>query len=214
MSKINRVIYLFLVVMTLNTTIYSAEFKKDTGKLEINKMFPNTRKVDYLERQLKSDRKAYVKGENTPFTGVFYLIVGDYLEYIETYKNGVLSGDKIWYDPNGNIMMIETYKDGRLHGEQVTYYPNNQKRSVVSYSNGRRLKAEWWSKSGAQLFKEVYNDGTGKWKHFYDNGSLHEEGEFLNNRRHGKWRTYSPKGEIERTVIYRNGVVESRRWME
>lgn len=213
MLKKMKLISLFIVFLFTNLTLMGENFKKTSEDVNVEKVLGKMKRVSYLDKQLKMDTKAYVKGQSQPFTGVFYLMVGNYLEYTESYDKGILSGDKIWYDPNGNIMMIETYVNGRLHGEQVTYYPNTKPRSIVSYSRGRIQKGEWYSKNGDVLFKETYTDGTGKWKHFYDDGSIHEIGEYLNGSRHGTWKTYNVRGELERTVNYQNGRMVSRSWL-
>lgn len=213
MLKKIKLIWFFIVFLVASSTLIGEEFKKSSDDVDLERVLGKMNKVNFLDKQLRMDKKAYVKGESQPFTGTFYLMVGDYLEYTETYENGLLSGDKIWYDPNGNIMMIETYVNDKLQGEQVTYYPNTNLRSVVTYSQGKIKKVEWYSKKGQTIFKEIYENGTGKWKHFYDDGSIHEEGEYLNGSKHGVWRTFNERGELERTTTYRNGSIVGRSWL-
>ena len=45
--------------------------------------------VDIYERKMK-DKIAYKEGSNTPFTGVFGVVIDDKIESYEEYKNGLL----------------------------------------------------------------------------------------------------------------------------
>ena len=47
--------------------------------------------VDIYERKMK-DKIAYKEGSNTPFTGVFGVVIDDKIESYEEYKNGLLDG--------------------------------------------------------------------------------------------------------------------------
>ncbi|MGL4688050.1 MAG: toxin-antitoxin system YwqK family antitoxin [Fusobacteriaceae bacterium] len=193
--------------MTTNKKNTELEKKMDTER--INKKM---KEFDYLDKELRSNKKVYLKGEKTPFTGTFALKLGHYVEYTEVYENGTLQGDKTWYDHKGNIMMIETYVKGRRNGEQITYYPNTKTRSIVDYNNNRITGIEWYSISGEQILKESYVNGTGKWKVFWGNGKVNEEGQYSNYSKNGEWKTYDIKGNLEVTKIYRNGGLVKTTW--
>lgn len=207
---LKRIGILISLLLVLSVNIFSIE---TTSKdVDVARVKSKMKRVNFLDKELKSNRLAYVKGESKPFTGTFYLMLGDYLEYTEMYENGLLQGDKTWYDPNGNIMMIETYFGGKINGEQVTYYPNTVIRSVVTYSKGRIEKVEWNDKKGKSIFKEFFVNGSGAWKHFYDDGTVHEEGQYVNGSKDGVWKKYDEKGVLEKKMIYRMGSMIGVEW--
>ncbi|MBP6323354.1 MAG: toxin-antitoxin system YwqK family antitoxin [Fusobacteriaceae bacterium] len=201
-----------LVCLLLVLSINAFSIETTSKDVDVNRIKNKMKRANYLDKELRKDRLMYIKGDNEPFTGTLFLMLGDYLEYTEVYENGVLQGDKTWYDPNGNIMMIESYTDGRIHGEQVTYYPNTVIRSVITYYKGRITKVEWNNDKGRSIFKEIYENGSGRWRHYYDNGTLHEEGEYLNGLKHGVWRKYNEKGELERKTVYNMGSIIGKTW--
>lgn len=201
-----------LVCLLLVLSISAFSIETTSKDVDVNRIKNKMKRANYLDKELRKDRLMYIKGDNEPFTGTLFLMLGDYLEYTEVYENGVLQGDKTWYDPNGNIMMIESYTDGRIHGEQVTYYPNTVIRSVITYYKGRITKVEWNNDKGRSIFKEIYENGSGRWRHYYDNGTLHEEGEYLNGSKHGVWRKYNEKGELERKTVYNMGSIIGKTW--
>lgn len=201
-----------LVCLLLVLSINAFSIETTSKDVDVNRIKNKMKRANYLDKELRKDRLMYIKGDNEPFTGTLFLMLGDYLEYTEVYEKGVLQGDKTWYDPNGNIMMIESYTDGRIHGEQVTYYPNTVIRSVITYYKGRITKVEWNNDKGRSIFKEIYENGSGRWRHYYDNGTLHEEGEYLNGLKHGVWRKYNEKGELERKTVYNMGSIIGKTW--
>lgn len=201
-----------LVCLLLVLSINAFSIETTSKDVDVNRIKNKMKRANYLDKELRKDRLMYIKGDNEPFTGTLFLMLGDYLEYTEVYEKGVLQGDKTWYDPNGNIMMIESYTDGRIHGEQVTYYPNTVIRSVITYYKGRITKVEWNNDKGRSIFKEIYENGSGRWRHYYDNGTLHEEGEYLNGSKHGVWRKYNEKGELERKTVYNMGSIIGKTW--
>lgn len=172
---------------------------------EILRISNKLREEDYLNRDLRRDKKMYIVGDTTPFTGTLVLRLGDYVEYTEMYENGILQGDKTWYDSKGNIMMIETYVNGKINGEQITYYSNSKVRSIVTYKENKIMVTEWYKPDGKPLYREDFTDGEGEWINFWDNGTIHESGRYLNFSKQGEWKTYSERGDLLETKVYDKG---------
>lgn len=204
MKKIVLTLLLGLLSIT-SLSLDSKELKRLNSKME---------EANYLEKEQRHDRKIYLRGSSNPFTGTLVLKVGDYVEYTEQYENGLLSGDKTWYDVNGNIMMIETYKNGIINGEQITYFPNTKVRSIITYKDRKITEIEWYSKTGKTLFKEKYKNGTGNWKTYWENGVLQEEGYYVNFLKDGRWIKYTKDGKIDEIKIYKNNRLIGRSWSE
>ncbi|MGL4403102.1 MAG: toxin-antitoxin system YwqK family antitoxin [Fusobacteriaceae bacterium] len=210
MKKILSVKLLIILMFSIFANMsFSNTLKKDVN---VERIQAKMREADYLDRDLRKDKKMYIKGDSTPFTGTLVLRLGDYVEYTEPYEKGKLSGDKTWYDSQGNIMMIETHVDGKINGEQITYYPNAKVRSIVYYKNNRITGIEWYNQDGKKIYKDIFKNGNGSWKSFFDKGNVHEEGEYINHARHGVWRMYNEKGQLTETRTYRNGAIVGRSW--
>ncbi|MGL5122956.1 MAG: toxin-antitoxin system YwqK family antitoxin [Fusobacteriaceae bacterium] len=219
MNNIKKIIILIIILIS-SINSYSKESKimekkannELEKKMDIEKINNKMKEFDYLNRELRSDKKVYLKGEKIPFTGTFALKLGHYVEYTEVYENGILQGDKTWYDHQGNIMMIETYVKGRKNGEQITYYKNTKIRSIVDYNDNRIIGLEWYNDKGERIFKESYVKGTGKWKVFWSDGKINEDGQYLNYLKNGDWKTYDIKGNLELIKTYKNGRLVKRNW--
>lgn len=211
MKKILRINLLFVFLLTLSLQILANPLGQ--GDVDLQTINNRMKRANFLDRDLRRDKRTYLKGQSEPFTGTLELKVGDYIEYTEVYQDGLLQGDKTWYDEKGNIMMIETYERGKLNGEQITYYPSAKVRSVVKYRQGVISGVEWHDRDGDLLFKEAYDNGTGRWVNYYDNGQLYEEGQFLGGARNGEWRIYDMKGNLVEKRIYRKGQIASQLWM-
>lgn len=211
MKKILKINLLLVFLLTLSLQVLANPLGQ--GDVDLQTINNRMKRANFLDRDLRRDKRTYLKGQSEPFTGTLELKVGDYVEYTEVYQDGLLQGDKTWYDEKGNIMMIETYDRGKLNGEQITYYPSAKVRSVVKYRQGIISGVEWHDRDGDLLFKEVYDNGTGRWVNYYDNGQLYEEGQFLGGSRNGEWRIYDMKGNLIEKRIYRKGRIASQLWM-
>jgi len=92
-----------------------------------------------LEGKEKGERRnglAYVKGENTPFTGVLIArknksnIIGIYF-----YKNGQLQDVSNDYYENGQLYIWAKNINDKAEGEGYEYYPNGKLREKRFYKN-------------------------------------------------------------------------------
>lgn len=109
---------------------------------------------------------------------------------------GIYRGEKkdsIWsyYGPSERLSMKETYKMNVLHGQKVIYYvpqvagvPTKYKAQVLTYKNG------------------VLD---GKFYNYYNDGTLKEEGNYLNDKKHGVIKKYHPNGKLQFLLRYKNG---------
>ncbi len=216
MKKLKNLILLALVLNGCN--LLANEFNqpfetRDIENIQQQPKRPKPRMGDYIrEKELRHDKLAYMKGEDTPYTGMFSIRKGDEVLYTETYKNGKLEGDMTWYDSTGRIVMIETYKNGKIDGDQLTYYPNGKIRSDITYSMGTIVASEWLDQNGDLLFKADYSKGSGDWKMFWDDGKLREQGKYKNFQKDGLWIEYDEAGLLERTIQYSNGRILEYEW--
>ena len=132
-------------------------------------------------------------------------------KWIYKYENGGLlqSGffnrnaqDSIWksYYTNGQLSSNGNMKEGKPFGNWITYFENGQLFEEIDYSDKISIKNAWdingnqlvvngngiyksFSPTGQVLLTGEVRDGikVGKWKIFYENGKIKEEGEFLND---------------------------------
>ena len=70
--------------------------------------------VDIYERKVK-DKIAYKEGSDTPFTGVFGVVIDDKIESYEEYKNGLLDGETAYFAKGKQIKLLsEMYSNGKF----------------------------------------------------------------------------------------------------
>lgn len=154
----------------------------------------------------------YRQGEDTAFTGVFALFMGDWIQYIETYKNGKLDGESSWYSQDGTQILLEQYQNGKLHGSQLSYYENGNPKAEVIYDKGKITGVICFGKDGNIIHKSLFQNGTGIWKLYWENGNLLESGKYTNFRKDGIWKKYNEDGSLESTLEYQNGKLLKETW--
>ena len=207
---------------SIEETIENKNNKEEIKDLTKNNFFQSKPKVtkeqftgrilDLSQKNTKTDGIVYANDETVPYTGKFALFLGDFIEYTETYKNGVLEGPKTWYAENGNIVLEETYNNNRIEGPQKAYYENGNIKSIVDYKNNRVVGITAYSKDGKILHQDNFKNGNGKWKYFWSNGKVLEEGQYKNWVKDGIWKKYREDGEVDSITEYKNGRLVETTW--
>ncbi|MGL6100825.1 MAG: hypothetical protein ACRC0G_14550, partial [Fusobacteriaceae bacterium] len=59
-------LFIILVFSMFSNIIFSETLKKDVN---VERIQAKMREADYLERDLRKDKKMYIKGDSKPFTG-------------------------------------------------------------------------------------------------------------------------------------------------
>lgn len=167
--------------------------------------------VDISEKEMRG-KTIYRNGEDTPFTGVFALFMGDWIQYIETYQNGMLDGESSWYTQDGTRVLLERYSQGKLHGKQYSYYENGRPKAELDYDKGKVIGVICFDPSGQVLHKSIFENGTGLWKLYWENGNVLETGKYTNYKKDGIWKRYNEDGSLESTLEYDNGRLLKETW--
>ena len=107
---------------------------------------------------------------------------------------------------------MEQYQAGKLHGSQLSYYENGNPKAEVMYDKGKITGVICFAKDGSILHKSIFNNGTGIWKLYWENGNLLETGKYTNFRKDGIWKKYNEDGSLESTLEYRNGKLLKETW--
>lgn len=144
---------------------------------------------DSPERKIKATRD-FTKDPNKNFA-IFYFEGKKMSE--GWYKNQQKVGKWVYYHKGGiDVMSEETYKNGLLDGERVVYYQNGKKSEVEPYKNGKLDgKAVMYSEKGVLLKEENYVNGKREgWSIYYkSDGSLLKKGLYHADELSGKWIT-------------------------
>ncbi len=167
--------------------------------------------VDVYEKRV--DGKLVYRGDSTvPFTGIFGYVSLDKVQFYETYVDGLLDGETVWFSENGIKMVSENYKKSKLNGEQRSYYENGKLKSIVNYSNDKIDGVVFYDKNGKEKYKSIFKNGTGNWKYYWTNGNLFEEGKYVNYKKDGVWKRYTESGKVDTVYEYKNGRLIKERW--
>ncbi len=41
---------------------------------------------------------------------------------------------------------------------------------------------------------------------YYSNGTVHEEGQYMADKKHGEWKTYNEQGGLDQSTVFRAGI--------
>ena len=94
-------------------TTKSTEDVKDIPEESATRTVDKNSIVDIYERKMK-DKIAYKEGSNTPFTGVFGVVIDDKIESYEEYKNGLLDGETAYFAKGKQVKLLsEMYTKGK-----------------------------------------------------------------------------------------------------
>lgn len=107
------------------------------------------------------------------------------VEYLNDRKHGI--SKRYYAHTGGTLMEVAQYFDGRKDGDYESYYYNGQMKMEGNY---------------------IYGKKHGMWTYYYlTTGEKRSEGQYHNGRRDGQWKFYNSKGQLAKTITYRNGEV-------
>lgn len=158
-----------------------------------------------LEGNYKNDKRSGV--------WKFYYPDGE-LEQTGSYRNGLEDGLWTWYYRGGQIRREENYLMGREDGLSVEYDRNGEEIARGDFIDGLE-EGEWFLKVGEQIEKGVYRAGLrqGTWRHYYIDGTLKFEGDYVQGIPNGRHRYYHENGKIKEEQYYRVGSREKSWWV-
>lgn len=142
-------------------------------------------KIYHLSGYLMGQGK-YVNQEKDS-TWVYYDDRG-IISYQETYENGKLNGQKVYfYEPKNNQLRVakyEYYRNGVLHGEFKEYHENSKVKREGKYVDGNL---------------------EGNVVYYYPNGKMQKMTRYKHAVKHGYWIFYDEKGKEVGTKLFWNG---------
>ena len=112
-----------------------------------------------------------------------FLEDGEVLYEKSHYANGLLSGDRYIYFPDGQIEIHEKYQNDVLSDTLKVYYPSGRLKLVMHYDHGELngiVTKYYESGSIAELVEFKANEENGPFTEYYENGQLHWRGTYLN----------------------------------
>lgn len=134
---------------------------------------------------------------------------GKYTDYFEEnvirieglFKDSLMNNIWTTYYETGNIESTVNYKDGKAGGAAYFYY-NDEKQTL-------QAEMEFDENKITGVFKLYYSDGSlkaiinyskgtpdGEVFYYYPDGSVKVEGNYKNGKKKGKWKVFSPQGEL------------------
>jgi antitoxin component YwqK of YwqJK toxin-antitoxin module len=124
-----------------------------------------------------------------------------------TYRNDKREGAWIEYHPNGRVRTVTGFVDGKKEGLHMEFNEHGQTLLTCTYHNNMRHGVyKTWNGTVLKEIKTYNGDKVeGLAKAYYDDGTLQEEGKYVNGQREGVSRWYDSKGKLSIEYEYRNG---------
>jgi len=126
------------------------------------------------------------------------------LESVAYYKNDLLDGVEIYYYKNGQISMETHYTMGVKNGSVTTWHSNGVIAESGAFVNDL-FDGDWenYDERGLLIGEGSFVKGTGKRVMYDYMGRLQTETNYVNNEKEGLETHFSPSGEIEQTILFK-----------
>jgi len=177
------------------------------------------------ERINRTDNKGLKQGEWKEF------YPNGAIKSEKTYKDDLMHGYYKEYDNRGKLVLTMLYENGSIVKSRVEDEPDIEivnkydQDGKLIFSGPYRNKVpvgihREYGKDGKVINAFIYNDNglmlsegivdeagnrNGKWKDFYSNEKVQDEGQFTDNRRTGIWKFYNILEKVEQTGSYNDG---------
>lgn len=106
---------------------------------------------------------------------------------------------------NGQVQSIENFKNGKLYREFKEFYKDGTLAQIGSFKSGVLENIKAFYENGNLKFEEILKDRKGKYKGYYPNGQLEEEGEVFQGEEAGLWKYYNEEGKLLSEGRYKEG---------
>lgn len=118
------------------------------------------------------------------------------------YSDNMHDGIFRYYRRDGTYESLGRYEKDRPVGKWETFYANGQLESEVYYGNGAYTRTVYDSLGNPQV-----TNGNGRQVIWHANGTIEEEGGFVDGRKEGTWYGYYPSGKGHYQEFYRGGML-------
>lgn len=138
--------------------------KKEEPKPAIDPAKGVPRVVDIADMETRQDRRWYIKGLPTPYTGrVIRRYESGDIALEMTLQEGRKEGSYTWWHANGVKQLEVFYRLGRKEGLGREWFVNNQLKRETLYRNDSKVAHKEWLANGAQKLLLDWNvDGSSK----------------------------------------------------
>lgn len=109
---------------------------------------------------------------------------------VESFENDLKEGLTTFYYPDGTVKKTVPFVNGLEHGNAFEYSDDGRIITLEEYRRGFIINRENINRYGRNGLKQ------GRWKYFYEDGSLKEEGSFRNDKKDGFFKTYDRNGNL------------------
>ena len=131
------------------------------------------------------------------------------------YKEGFKKSEEFWidnkrekrsiyYDKEENVTSLIPFIENKKQGKGINYAKDGRIITIITYDEGYAKKEEEINRKNREGNKH------GVWKGFYEEGIVVKwEGRYINGKKNGYFREYSPKGKLLTTTKWELGEVIS-----
>jgi uncharacterized protein len=118
----------------------------------------------------------------------------------ETFVNDIKQGPATYYYPDGKVRMIVNFVDGLESGIARELAEDGTVITYMEYKKGFLVSRERINRKDSKGLKQ------GRWKYFYDNFSIKQEGIFRDDKKNGYFKEYDENGSLLSVKKYVNDV--------
>ncbi|MCH5720447.1 toxin-antitoxin system YwqK family antitoxin [Niabella hibiscisoli] len=161
---------------------------------------------DQVRRKYNSDSsRMELSLNNIPLSGVYKQRFDDGSYGLYNVKNGLITGDVLWYNVAGKVSARMGYKNGVRHGKKENYDGQGKIWLKENYLNGKQDGVTEMNTSGSSAttyYKQGKREGLAT---RYVNGKISSEENYKNGLKDGISRTYI-NGELNSETNYKQGL--------
>jgi antitoxin component YwqK of YwqJK toxin-antitoxin module len=229
-KEIISILSISLMMFAFSATLQAQNKTDDQGKKQGlwikkdksgNRVYQGTFKDDYPVDTFYYYKKGKVETINV-FTDKGQKCKSQFL-----YENGKVKAEGMYekknkegmwsyYNEQGKKISEESYKNNVKDGLEKKW--DNEGKEVIeatNYKNGKKQGEHFESMYGDGYFTCTYKNDKleGKYGEFFNSKNKKVEGQFINDKKEGEWKIYTPSGEMIQKLYYKNDSLQSDLWL-
>jgi antitoxin component YwqK of YwqJK toxin-antitoxin module len=118
----------------------------------------------------------------------------------ETYVDDIKHGPTTYYYPDGKVRLVINFINGLEEGVARELDTNGAIITYMEYKRGFMITRECINRKDSKGLKQ------GRWKFFYDDFAVRQEGSFKDDKRYGYFKDYDENGSLITVKKYINDI--------
>jgi uncharacterized protein len=175
----------------------------DNKKIKDNEKYDESGQLVFKESFFENGKQSHFYNVDKNGNGQYYYIYpNDTVRHRLTLKNFKNVKEEYFFE-NGKLNYSYEYNDSMQIVKTQKYFKDTNALNITEWIDESTSISTTYFEDRTERYNHKNNNKNGLFQSFYLNNNLAEEGEYFNNDKVGKWKSYYEDGSLKSIRVYR-----------